>query len=214
MTFLFTQCGAVALLVVLVAGQQPQELVTATNYRTDDGQQRSESVDGQGNVRGEYSYVDPNGKTITVRYTAGKDGFRVEGDHLPQAPAAPQAAAPQQPQYNPQQYQPQPQYNPQQYQPQPQYQPQAQTAQQQLQNFPSLSAPNGNNLFNPNPQYNPQQYNQPQSQYQPQPQYNSAPQPQYNPFQHQQQPQQQQSQGGQVSVNQQPNGGFQYTFNI
>nr|CAD7264545.1 unnamed protein product [Timema shepardi] len=65
------------------AADQP---ITATNYRTEDGQQRSESVDGQGNVRGQYSYVDPAGKTITVKYTAGKDGFQVEGDHLPKSP--------------------------------------------------------------------------------------------------------------------------------
>lgn len=50
---------------------------SGTNYQTGDGHVRSESVDPQGNVRGQYSYIDPNGKTITVKYSAGKDGFQV-----------------------------------------------------------------------------------------------------------------------------------------
>merc|ERR1712048_204229 len=34
---------------------------------------------------GQYSYIDENGETITVRYTAGKDGFRIlEGNHIPE----------------------------------------------------------------------------------------------------------------------------------
>lgn len=48
-----------------------------TNYRTDDGQSRSENIDQDGNVRGQYSFVDPNGKTVTINYSAGKDGFQV-----------------------------------------------------------------------------------------------------------------------------------------
>merc|ERR1712133_183745 len=33
---------------------------------------------------GQYSYIDQAGKTITVRYSAGKDGFKIlEGDHVP-----------------------------------------------------------------------------------------------------------------------------------
>ena len=57
------------------------------------------------------SYVDPNGKVINVKYSAGKDGFQVEGDHLPQAPqpVAPAAADVVVPQGTPvQQAQPQP----------------------------------------------------------------------------------------------------------
>lgn len=49
---------------------------------------------------GGYSYVDPNGKKISVKYTAGKEGFKIlEADHLPKAPqpVAP-LPAPQQPQ--------------------------------------------------------------------------------------------------------------------
>lgn len=46
------------------------------------------------------SYVDPTGRKISVKYTAGKEGFRIlEADHLPKAPQPiaplPAAAAPQ-----------------------------------------------------------------------------------------------------------------------
>lgn len=45
--------------------------------------------------------MDPTGRKISVKYTAGKEGFRIlEGDHLPKAPQPiaplPAAAAPQQ----------------------------------------------------------------------------------------------------------------------
>ena len=33
---------------------------------------------------GQYSYVGDDGKTYTVRYSAGRDGFRIlSGDHIP-----------------------------------------------------------------------------------------------------------------------------------
>lgn len=64
-------------------------------FAADNGLQQGESISPDGTRRGAYSYVDPNGKTIKVRYTAGKDGFKVEGDHLPKPPAPiPVAAAP------------------------------------------------------------------------------------------------------------------------
>ena len=63
-------------------------------FAADNGLQQGESISPDGTRRGSYSYVDPNGKKISVKYTAGKDGFRIlEGDHLPKAPA-PVAAAP------------------------------------------------------------------------------------------------------------------------
>ncbi|XP_069705498.1 endocuticle structural glycoprotein SgAbd-2 [Periplaneta americana] len=97
-------------------------------YSQEDGVEFKEESDVNGNRQGSYSYVDPSGQRRTVTYTAGKDGFRASGAHLPvaPAPAAPQPQYQPQPQYNPppqQQYQPQPQYNP---PPQPQYQPQQQ----------------------------------------------------------------------------------------
>lgn len=56
-------------------------------FSADNGLQQGESINPDGSRTGSYSYVDPNGKTITLKYTAGKDGFRVlEGDHLPKAP--------------------------------------------------------------------------------------------------------------------------------
>lgn len=39
-----------------------------------------------GSTAGSYSYVDTNGQTQTVRYTAGAGGFQVEGTNLPVAP--------------------------------------------------------------------------------------------------------------------------------
>merc|ERR1711862_842107 len=40
---------------------------------------------GAGGERiGQYSYIDESGKTITVKYSAGVDGFRIlEGAHIP-----------------------------------------------------------------------------------------------------------------------------------
>ncbi|GLG98327.1 Pupal cuticle protein Edg-78E [Gryllus bimaculatus] len=58
-------------------------------YTQEDGVQFKEEADQDGNRRGSYSYVDPSGQRRTVHYTAGKDGFRASGDHLPVAPAAP-----------------------------------------------------------------------------------------------------------------------------
>jgi hypothetical protein len=41
-----------------------------------------------GTRRGFYSYPGADGKQITVKYTAGKNGFIAEGDHLPLQPQA------------------------------------------------------------------------------------------------------------------------------
>lgn len=49
-----------------------------TNYSNEDGNERSETLDNEGNVRGQYSYNDPHGKRIKVKYTAGKKGFQVK----------------------------------------------------------------------------------------------------------------------------------------
>merc|ERR1712061_693139 len=44
-----------------------------------------EETTSDGERIGQYSYIDENGETITVRYTAGKDGFRIiEGNHIPE----------------------------------------------------------------------------------------------------------------------------------
>ncbi|GBM01108.1 hypothetical protein AVEN_136653-1 [Araneus ventricosus] len=117
-----------------------------------DGAFREETRNPDGSVSGAYGYIDASGKQKVIRYTAGKDGFKAEGDDIPKAPPAPQPAAPQQAPYHPQPapYQPQPQYQP----PAPQYQPQ----------------PAYNNYVQPQPTHNYNQYSQPQQ--------NGA----YNPF--------------------------------
>jgi len=215
--------------------------LSGTNYNAGDSS-RSEQLSPDGSVKGQYSYTDPNGKLITVKYTAGKDGFKVEGDHLPKAPQ-PQPAPQQQYNQQPQQYNQQPQqYNPQpqQYNSQPQqFNPQQQQFFQQPQQQ--------NQFYNPQPQQNqffngqqqqPQNARLPASTIlsQPQQQYSGFPQQQqfshpnalpgqYNPFQNG--PQQYSQQGfnnpGQyqqnpgrgptkVSVSQNPGQGF--TYNI
>lgn len=90
----------------LVAAQHHVKILADSRYMSNNGQFGSaysqadgvdfkEETDAAGNRRGSYSYLDPNGQKRTVSYTAGKDGFRATGDHLPVAPeAAPAAAAP------------------------------------------------------------------------------------------------------------------------
>merc|ERR1711872_699016 len=79
-------------------------------YAQNDGTVYKEETGPNGERKGQYSYVDQSGKTITVRYTAGKDGFRVQGDHVPSGGLTAAAYSPQQSQqYRPQQQQYQPQ---------------------------------------------------------------------------------------------------------
>merc|ERR1712128_125382 len=71
-------------------------------FAQEDGTAFREETNADGERIGQYSYIDNDGKTITVRYTAGKDGFRIlEGAHVPTgatgfapAPVAPVRAAP------------------------------------------------------------------------------------------------------------------------
>jgi hypothetical protein len=47
-----------------------------------------------GTVKGSYGYIDANGKQRIIKYTAGKNGFQVEGDiHPDQDPSVAQATA-------------------------------------------------------------------------------------------------------------------------
>merc|ERR1712180_370495 len=86
-------------------------------YAQEDGVVFREETGAGGERLGQYSYIDNDGKTITVRYSAGKDGFKIlEGAHVPEgatglnsAPYNPEqaAAAPVQQQQQVRQQQPQ-----------------------------------------------------------------------------------------------------------
>merc|ERR1712236_10980 len=53
-------------------------------YAQEDGVVFREESGPGGERTGQYSYVDQSGKTITVRYSAGVDGFKIlEGAHVP-----------------------------------------------------------------------------------------------------------------------------------
>ena len=78
-----------------------------------DGQSfREETRLPDGTVQGAYGYVDASGQQRIIKYTAGKNGYQVEGDGIPKAPAAP-APAQAAPQSAPPSYQygASPQYN-------------------------------------------------------------------------------------------------------
>jgi len=54
-------------------------------FAQEDGSVFREETSADGERVGQYSYIDQEGNTITVRYTAGRDGFRIlEGDHIPE----------------------------------------------------------------------------------------------------------------------------------
>ncbi|XP_056648489.1 endocuticle structural glycoprotein SgAbd-8-like [Diorhabda sublineata] len=72
-------------------------------FTSDNGLAQGESISPDGSRNGGYSYIDPNGKKISVKYTAGKEGFRIlEADHLPKAPQPIAPLPVQQPAYQPQ----------------------------------------------------------------------------------------------------------------
>merc|ERR1712128_313166 len=53
-------------------------------FAQEDGVAFKEESSGNNERIGQYSYIDENGKTITVKYSAGVNGFRIlEGDHIP-----------------------------------------------------------------------------------------------------------------------------------
>lgn len=81
----------IAQIVLAVQGQYRQDSRTAAiiseqrylsgdgkfgaAYTQEDGTDFKEETDQDGTRRGKYSYVDPNGQTRTVTYTAGKNGY-------------------------------------------------------------------------------------------------------------------------------------------
>lgn len=46
-------------------------------FAGEDGQQRAESIAPDGSRTGAYSYTSPDGVQVNVKYSAGKDGFRI-----------------------------------------------------------------------------------------------------------------------------------------
>merc|ERR1711874_168176 len=63
-------------------------------FAQEDGTVFREEANVDGERIGQYSYIDNDGKTITVRYTAGKDGFRIlEGAHVPTGATGQESAA-------------------------------------------------------------------------------------------------------------------------
>jgi len=53
-------------------------------FATEDGTIFKEEADINGNRIGQYSYIGDDGQTYTVKYSAGKDGFRIlDGSHIP-----------------------------------------------------------------------------------------------------------------------------------
>merc|ERR1719249_619333 len=68
-------------------------------FAQEDGVVFREETGAAGERVGQYSYIGDDGRTYTVKYTAGKDGFRIlEGSHIPtglnSAPFNPKQAAP------------------------------------------------------------------------------------------------------------------------
>lgn len=59
-------------------------------FAAENGLSQGEVIAPDGTRNGGYTYIDPHGKKISVKYTAGKDGFKIlEGDHIPMpVPAA------------------------------------------------------------------------------------------------------------------------------
>jgi hypothetical protein len=139
-------------------------------FATEDGHLFREETDIDGNRLGEYSYIGEDGKTYTVKYSAGKDGFRVlDGSHVPsngQGAAAFDAqdlAEPEEPVQVAQQVEEQPQQQQQQQpQPQPQQQPQQQQQQQQQQPQQQQQRPQQQPQQQPRPQPPPSQQAKPQ----------------------------------------------------
>merc|ERR1712018_778421 len=92
--FVFASCLAAATLAQFVDPEKAKILKEqrfnagdgrfGAAYAQEDGTVYREETTADGERVGQYSYIDQAGKTITVRYTAGKDGFRIlEGDHVP-----------------------------------------------------------------------------------------------------------------------------------
>ncbi|KAL6953425.1 hypothetical protein U1Q18_050230 [Sarracenia purpurea var. burkii] len=70
-----------------------------SSYTQEDGVEFKEEADSEGNRKGSYTYIDPNGQRKTITYTAGKDGFQAQGDHIPVPPRTSQPILQYRPSY-------------------------------------------------------------------------------------------------------------------
>ena len=66
--------------------QSQDEFGRASFGHEEPNQNHAAVRDAFGNVAGSYNYINPEGETITVKYTAGVDGFQVVSNALPEAP--------------------------------------------------------------------------------------------------------------------------------
>jgi len=114
-------------------------------YAQEDGVVFREETGAGGERIGQYSYIDQDGKTITVKYSAGVDGFRIlEGNHIPNGANGQNSAA-----HDPNYREPVQQQQPQQQQ---SYQYNQQPQQQQYNNYvqpTQAPAANINPFINP-----------------------------------------------------------------
>ncbi|CAG2161781.1 unnamed protein product [Oppiella nova] len=120
---------------------------------------REETRSADGTVRGAYGYTDANGQQRIVKYSAGKEGFKIEDDSPAQGGG--NAPAPTSAPYRPPQTLP-----PQIYRPQPSSAPQSysrpQSSPQSYQSSPqSYQSPSGNGYLELNVRPVPQQYRPP-----------------------------------------------------
>lgn len=73
-------------------GQYALRYVTAEGTIVSEKGHLIANSDGTGHVmvmEGEVTYIGDDGKTYVTKFTAGLDGVKVEGDHLPIAPTVP-----------------------------------------------------------------------------------------------------------------------------
>jgi hypothetical protein len=56
-------------------------------HREEQGTQEFNGEEDVNVIRGSYSYISPEGESITVNYIADENGFQPQGSHIPTGPA-------------------------------------------------------------------------------------------------------------------------------
>ena len=75
--FIYISCTLLLLTHVLLIFQQATASSFSYSSAGDHSHSREEHHDGSGEVTGQYSYITPEGQSITVRYRAGVNGFEI-----------------------------------------------------------------------------------------------------------------------------------------